>query len=124
MTRNKLSELLVIVGFLLIAAAMVMPLIYGPQNNASQILMTLGALVLFVGRVIFTYDGKNFRVKRLYALQRWSPIIFGVAAYFMWTSLDPRDWLVFVLAGAVIQVYVSLMLPRALAKAKATDTRA
>ena len=35
----------------------------------------------------------------------------------MFYSVDPRDWLVFVLAGAVLQLYVSIMVPIAIRKA-------
>jgi hypothetical protein len=31
----------------------------------------------------------------------------------MWYSQDPRDWLAFTLAGALVQCYVSIVLPRA-----------
>ena len=48
---------------------------------------------------------------------RWSALFQCAAAFFMFYSIDPRDWLVFVLAGAVLQLYVSIMVPVAIRKA-------
>lgn len=123
MNRDKLSEILSSTGLIAVAASMllVLPMLYGPECPAARIVLTAGAILLLAGRLMVTHDERDFRVKRLYAMQRWSPIAFGVAAYFMWTSADPRDWVVFVLAGAFIQLYVSFMLPRAIRKARDKD---
>lgn len=116
MTKDKIMEALSILGLLLIAASMLMPLFYGPISLPAKILLTAGAVTLFAGRMFSPYHGNDFRVKRLYAMLRWSPIAFGVGAYFIWTSNTPSDWIIFVLAGAFIQLYISFTLPNAIKK--------
>lgn len=121
MTKNKIMEALSILGLLLVAASMLMPIFYGPTSLHAKILLTAGAVLLFVGRIFSPYKGNDFRVKRLYAMLRWSPIAFGVGAYFIWTSNTPSDWIVFVLAGAFIQLYISFALPGAIKKSLQKD---
>ena len=97
--------------------ACMLPLIFGPQNVVFKCVFCFGAVATFIGRFFTKYQGKDFRVKRLVHIQTWSAVFFCVSGFMMWYSADPRDWLAFTIAGAMIQCYVSIVLPRALKKA-------
>lgn len=98
-------------GMFLILAGMALPLISGPQSNLFKYIFSVGAALNFIGRLMFDYEGRNMRVRRLYRLETWSSLFFGVAAYFMFTDPNPRSWIVFVLAGGAILTYTSLLIP-------------
>ncbi|MCM1517643.1 MAG: hypothetical protein NC117_03295 [Pseudoflavonifractor sp.] len=71
-----------------------------------------GALALIAGRLMSPYRGDIYRVKRLSRIEVWSAIFFCVAVFFMfYPGANNRDWLAFTLAGGVIQVYTSVMIP-------------
>lgn len=72
----------------------------------------VGALSLIAGRLMSPYRGDVYRVKRLSRIEVWSAIFFCVALFFMfYPGANNRDWLAFTLAGGIIQVYTSIMIP-------------
>lgn len=74
--------------------------------------------MLLVARIMNRYTGQILRVKRLYRIETWSALFFCVATFFLFYSSDSsRDWLAFTLAGGVLQVFTSIMIPRTLSKA-------
>ncbi len=118
MKKNKISLALSLTGLAIIALGALLPLLLGPKDIYAKIVFSVGAGILLIGRLFTVYDGKVFRVKRLFAIEKWSAIFFCVAAFFQWYSDNPRDWLAFVLAGAFIQLYTSIAIPRARIKAQ------
>lgn len=77
-----------------------------------------GAACCLAGR-IFTSRATvpNVRAKRLLRLEMWAAVVFCTGAFFLfWPGAGATDWLAFTLAGAIIQGYVSIALPRALRK--------
>lgn len=106
------------VGMLLIVAGTVLP-IFRLDNDIYKYVYTAGAVMLLVSRLFNPYKGNNLRLKRLVRIESWSAIFFCVAAFFMF--YDPttaRDWLAFTLAGGMIQIYTSIMIPRVAAKSR------
>ena len=115
-TASRVWILVMTVGMLLIVAGTVLP-IWRLDNNIYKYVYTVGAVMLLVSRLFNPYKGTDIRLKRLVRIESWSAIFFCVAAFFMF--YDPttaRDWLAFTLAGGVIQVYTSIMIPRVEAK--------
>ncbi|MDE5969865.1 MAG: hypothetical protein K2K27_03505 [Muribaculaceae bacterium] len=115
-TASKVWILVMTVGMLLIVAGTLMP-IWRLDNNIYKYVYAVGAVMLLVSRLFNPYRGTDLRLKRLVRIESWSAIFFCVAAFFMF--YDPttaRDWLAFTLAGGVIQVYTSIMIPRVEAK--------
>lgn len=104
-------------GLVVIAVAMVIPFFAGPASVVFRIIFSIGAALCLAGRLLTPAQGPTLRVRRLVRLLTWSALFFCVAAFFMWYNEIPRDWLAFVLAGGIIQCYVSLMLPREIRKA-------
>lgn len=114
---KSLLQILTYGGLMVVCLGCLLPLVLGPQNIAFKIVFCIGALATFIGRLFTKYRGKDFRVRRLVHIQVWSAFFFCVSGFMMWYSANPRDWLAFTLAGAMIQCYVSIVLPRAMKKA-------
>lgn len=107
------------IGLLLIVAGTLMPIIagqstpYDQQGQAFKFIYSAGALLVMIFRILSPYKGTIMRLKRLRRIEVWSGVFFCVAAFFMFYELDStRNWLAFTLAGAAIQVYTSIMIPR------------
>jgi len=111
---------LVTLGMLLVAAGTVIPLFtIGSGSVVYKYVYAVGAVSLLVGRIFSAYKGDNIRIKRLYRIETWSAIFFCVAVFFMfYEGAGARDWLAFTLAGGVIQIYTSIMIPRTIAKTR------
>ena len=115
---SKTWMVVMTVGMLLIVAGTVLP-IFRLDNDIYKYVYTAGAVMLLVSRLFNPYKGNNLRLKRLVRIESWSAIFFCVAAFFMF--YDPttaRDWLAFTLAGGMIQIYTSIMIPRVAAKSR------
>lgn len=111
-----------ILGLLLIVVATGMPL-FIDGGSVFKYVYSIGALMVLVGRIFNRCPVDDLRVKRLYRIEVWSGIIFCVGAFFMfYTGAGAMDWMAFTLAGGAIEVYASLMIPRAMA-AKGKKTR-
>jgi len=113
--KDKTLYILSNVGFLMIAAAMVVPLVNGPYYSGTwyHYLYAAGALISLVTQLFSPYKGKDLRLKRLYRIQSWSSIFFCVAAFFLfWPGSAMRDWVAFTLAGAAVRCYTSIAIPK------------
>lgn len=106
--KEKILYTLSTVGFLMIAAAMVTPLIAGPAYDGQwyKYIYTAGAALMLLCALFTPFRGTDLRLKRLFRLQGWSALMFCVAAFFLfWPEGNLRDWIAFTLAGAVIRAY-------------------
>lgn len=109
---------MITVGLLLIAAGVVLPFFQGIDGQLYKWLYTAGAVLNIIGRLFTQYKGKSLRLKRLYRIEGWSAVFFCVAAFFLFypPGNNLRDVLAFTLAGGAIQIYTSIMIPRAAQK--------
>ena len=115
-TPSQALLALISIGLLLIMAGTVMPL-FNLGNDIFKYIYASGALLLLIGRIFTPYKGDSFRVKRLSRIEFWSALFFCVAVFFMFYPQAGRtDWLAFTLAGGILQIYTSIMIPRTLAK--------
>lgn len=108
------SGVLVVVGMLLMVVMALMPLL-----NMNQPWMrwafAAGALVVLVARIIEAWannDQSSLRVKRLYRILISSGILYCTSALMMFLSRGSNDWIGFLLAGVVVQMYASWMIDR------------
>ena len=72
-----------------------------------------GAALTFAVRATEVYEGENLRVKRLHRLEKMSSLLYCVSAFLLFyygNRLGGTDWVGFLLAGAVIQIYTSYMI--------------
>ena len=109
--RTKLSNILVIIGLILMIVTAVTPLL--PNHNINMELMrwvfTTGALIVLVARLIGFYRGSSLRIKRLHVILIFSALLFcASAAMFQ----DTNNWIAFLMAGLVVQLYASWMIDR------------
>ena len=102
-------------GLLLILAATALPLLMIGGETYKWI-YAAGAICALVGRLCADrYNGTLLRVRRLCRIVVWSCIIFCAGAFFIFYAGDTsRDWIAFTLAGAILQIYTSIMIPRAI----------
>lgn len=105
-------------GLLLIVAGTFMPVFNFLQGTAYRYVYAAGAAILLIARLFTPYTGRVTRVRRLSRIEAWSAVFFCVAAFFMfYEPRVARDWLAFTLAGGVIQIYTSIMIPRTMRRA-------
>lgn len=103
------------VAMLLIMAGTLMPLM--SNTDTFRWIYGAGAILLLIARIFSPYTGNVTRLKRLYRIESWSALFFCVATFFMfYQPATMRDWLAFTMAGGAIQIYTSIMIPRAVAK--------
>lgn len=107
--RNQISNLLVIIGLLIMLVMALLPLL-----NINFMWMrwafATGAAIVLVARFLGAYDGPSLRVKRLHRLLILSACLYCASAATMFFSRGTNDWIAFLLAGLVMQIYASWMI--------------
>jgi len=116
-------------GLVLIVAGTAIPLLritgFDSTGLIARILYSAGAAAVLIGRLFApSTAGLPLRVRRLCRIEIWTGIIFCAGAFFWWYTPERMDWLAFTLAGAVIQIYTSLTIPRAMDKAQGKEASA
>jgi len=108
---NSVSGIMLVIGLLIMAVMALLPLL-----NINHMWMrwafAAGALMVLVGRIIGIYKGPSLRVKRLHRILISSAILYCASALMMFISRGTNDWIAFLLAGLVMQMYASWMIER------------
>lgn len=104
---------LAVIGLLIVVVATALPLL-GVGTDVMKWIYAVGAIAVAVGRGFCRApQGASLRLRRLYRLEMWAGIMFCVGAFFLFYQHAGRmDYMAFTLAGGVIEVYASLMIPR------------
>ena len=101
--------MLVIAGLLIMLVMAILPLL-----NINQEWMkwgfAAGALIVLAARIIGAYNGPVLRIKRLHRILISSGILYCASAAMMFISRGSNDWIAFLLAGLVMQIYASWMI--------------
>ena len=112
---NSVSGIMLVIGLLIMAVMALLPLL-----NINHMWMrwafAAGALMVLVGRIIGIYKGPSLRVKRLHRILISSGILYCASALMMFISQGTNDWIAFLLAGLIMQIYASWMIDRELNK--------
>lgn len=117
MTRTNLSTMLAMIGLLLIMAAMAMPVFHLDRSFITWI-YAVGAVSLLAGRLMQkTPEGASLKLRRLMRMEIWTALVFIAGAVFLFLPVKPgagegNDWIAFTLAGGVLTLYTSIMIPR------------
>lgn len=117
MTRTNLSTMLAMVGLLLIMAAMAMPVFHLDRTFITWI-YAVGAASLLAGRLMQkTPEGASPKLRRLMRMEVWTALVFVAGAVFLFLPVKPgagegNDWIAFTLAGGVLTLYTSIMIPK------------
>jgi len=108
---NSVSGIMLVIGLLIMAIMALLPLL-----NINHMWMrwafAAGAFLVLVGRIIGIYKGPSLRVKRLHRILISSAILYCASALMMFISRGTNDWIAFLLAGLVMQMYASWMIER------------
>lgn len=112
-SRETASTVMVTLGLMAIMTAAFLPLIHINQDW-TRYLYAAGAVVLLIGRFVAPrVEGATLRLRRLLHMEIWTALIFIAGAVFLFLpSAGGKDWLAFTLAGAVLTIYTSIMIPR------------
>lgn len=111
--RESISTTLVSVGLLAIMTAALLPIVHlsGPWG---RYIYAAGALLLIAGRFVApSVKDAPLRLRRLLRVEVWTALIFIAGAVFLFLpQAGATDWLAFTLAGGVLTLYTSIMIPR------------
>ncbi len=106
--KQKISSSMLAVGMLLLVMMAIMPLL-GMNYAWVKYVFALGALLTLIARIIDRYKGKSITLQRLYRIQSVSSLLYCVSAAMLFPALrsyvQEKDWLAFLTAGVVLQVY-------------------
>lgn len=91
----------------------------------SKYAFAAAAVGVLVAQILIPSPSEDFRVKRLARMNVWSGIVYCVAAYCPFSSnIDmQRAWVAFLLVGAVLQIYATLMISKLTNNKKEKDTQ-
>ena len=112
--RTTLSNILVMLGLLIMAVMAVTPLLVNHNINMEVMrwIYTAGALIVLVGRLINIYRRPSLRIKHLHVILIFSAMLFCASASMMFIFQGTNNWIAFLLAGLVVQMYASWMIER------------
>lgn len=107
--KISISDVLVMAGLLVMVVMAVMPLL-NLNQQWMRWLFAAGALSVVVGRCAGLYRGPSLRIRRLHHLLVISGLLYCGSAWMMLVSRNTNDWIAFLLAGVVMQIYASSMI--------------
>ena len=108
-SRTQLSNIMIIIGLLVMIVMALMPL-FNLFQPWMQWGFAIGALIVLAGRFIGLYNGPSLRIKRLHRLLIVSALLYCGSAATMFLSRGTNDWIAFLLAGLIMQIYASWMI--------------
>ena len=116
--KSLAHDAMLIVGMSILLVFAVLPL-FKIKGTIISFAYAFGAVLVLAARLVEQYRGKDMRVRRLYTLNKISAVLFCISAGVVFFPISgPNDWLTFLLAGAVVQIYVSLVIDKALRNEK------
>lgn len=113
----RTSSILASAGLIIILAAAALPMLHVTRTTAA-IVYSAGAAILLAARVFTKVPaGASVRLRRLLRMEIWTALVFAAGAVFLWLPIKPgegagNDWLAFTIAGGLLTVYTSIMIPR------------
>ena len=112
--RSNIANILVIVGLLMMVVTAVMPLLVNHHFNMEAVrwVFSAGALIVLLGRLIDMYHGPSLRLKRLHVILVFSALLYCVSGSMLFIYERTSNWIAFLLAGLVVQIYASWMIER------------
>lgn len=121
--KEEILNIVLSVSMIIIATAAILPLLR-VQWTGLPYLFAAGAAGTFVVRLLSKYKGDNLRIKRLFRIEMVSSLCYMLSAFFMFYPYSQQtDWLAFLTAGAVLQVYTSFMIAHLEKKQKSGNRR-
>lgn len=114
-TVQRIQTVLLAMGMVMLVVSAAFPLLgVWPEGMLlMRYIFAAGAATVLAVRITEVYEGKNLRVKRLHSLERVSAFLYCVSAFLLFfygNRLGGGDWIAFLLAGAIMQIYTSFMI--------------
>ena len=114
-TLQRIQGVLLALGMVMLVVSAAFPLLgVWPEGMLlMRYIFAAGAATVLAVRLTDVYEGKNLRVKRLHSLERVSAFLYCVSAFLLFyygNRLGGGDWIAFLLAGAIMQIYTSFMI--------------
>ena len=107
--RTAVANVMIIIGLLVMLVMALLPLL-NINHEWMRWAFATGAVLVLVGRILGIYQGKSLRIKRLHRILITSGILYCASAFMMFYSRGTNDWIAFLMAGLVIQIYASWMI--------------
>lgn len=109
--NQKTANMLLCLGMLVLLASALMPIV-GVNWEWLRYSYAAGAALTLVAQVLMPNLGNSLRERRLARTNVWSAVLYCVSAacLFLHDSAMQKSWVAFLLAGAVIQIFATLML--------------
>lgn len=113
MQRNNISALLSMVGLIVILSAAALPFFHLGRQLTAWV-YGAGAVMLLIGKFMSPVPANApIRLRRLLRMEIWTALIFVAGAVFLFLpQAGGNDWIAFTLAGGLLTVYTSIMIPR------------
>lgn len=113
----KLINAALCTGMLLLMGAAALP-IFGIKWEGLRYIFAAGALITLIAQIATPSPSGELRVRRLTRMNVWSAIIYCVSAACLFTTSPDmqKSWVAFLLAGAVLQIYATLMISHLIEK--------
>lgn len=103
------------IGLICVMVGTALPLLR-VDGAAYRYIYCAGAVLALTGKLMRPVPKDiPFPVKRLMRVEVWGALMFCAGGFFMWYTsgaYGSMDWIAFTLAGAVIQIYTSIMIPK------------
>ena len=114
-TLQRIQGVLLALGMVMLVVSAAFPLLgVWPEGMLlMRYIFAAGAATVLAVRLTEVYEGKNLRVKRLHSLERVSAFLYCVSAFLLFyygTRVGGGDWIAFLLAGAIMELYTSFMI--------------
>ena len=111
--NEKNAGLLLAVAMTILLLTALLP-IFGVKWPWLRYAFAAGAVLTLVAQILTPTPEGNFRVRRLARMNVWSAVLYCVSAGCLFVK-DPtmqQSWVAFLLAGAVLQLYATLMMKK------------
>ena len=120
--QSKIQNVMLTVALLIMLVTSVLPLV-NVHWEYTKYVFAFGAVLALAERLTERYQGTNVRIKRLYRMGKISALFYCVSAFFLlYPEVNSQNWLPFLMAGAVLQVYATFAVEHEMKKeAKAQE---
>ena len=107
--RTSISNILVTIGLLIMLIMAILPLL-NINHEWMRWTFAAGAAIVLVARMLGLDTGAPLRIKRLHMILVFSGLLYCVSASMMFIFQGTNNWIAFLLAGLVVQIYASWMI--------------
>lgn len=110
--RIQISNIMVLIGLLAMVIMAILPLLNFTPSQITWMRWAFagGAILVLVARVLGAYNGPVLRIKRLHRILIASAMLYCTSALMMFISQGTNDWIGFLLAGVLVQLYASVII--------------